>query len=99
MNKDIIQGKLKKRLFFKYTEHGNNVDIRIYKGITKKDIDLLKNCPEYANKTIEFDLSEEINKQTSLPVTKTDNHINFGSVVQFDISEDMIREWFNALDD
>jgi hypothetical protein len=99
MNKKIEKGKLKKRLYFRCAENSDVVNIIISKNITQKDIDTMADDPKYADKTIEFDVNEEIIKETLLPVTKTKNYENFGHIIQFDISEDMIKEWFNKLND
>jgi hypothetical protein len=98
MEKKVEKIELKKRLYFRYTENSDSVNIIISKNITQKDIDTMADDPKYANKTIEFDVNKEIMKETSLPVSKTKNYGNFGHIIQFDISEDMIQEWFNQLD-
>jgi hypothetical protein len=99
MKKKVEKIELKKRLYFRYAENSDSVNIIISKNITQKDIDTMADDPKYADKTIEFDVNEEIIKETLLPVTKTKNYENFGHIIQFDISEDMINEWFNKLND
>jgi hypothetical protein len=98
MENKIEESNLKKRLYFNYIEDNDSVKVVVYKGITQRDIDIMKDDTKYSNKTIEFDLSKEKIKTTSLPVTKIDNYTGFGKIIKFDISEDMIQEWFNKLD-
>jgi hypothetical protein len=98
MENKIEESNLKKRLYFKYIEDTDSVNVVVYKGITQRDIDIMKDDPKYSNKIIEFDLSKEKIKTTSLPVTKIDNYTGIGKIIKFDISEDMIQEWFNKLD-
>ena len=98
MEKKIEESNLKKRLYFNYIENTDNVKVIVYKGITQRDIDIMRDDPKYFNKTIEFDFSKEKIKTTSLPVTKIDSYTGFGKIIKFDISEDMINEWFNKLD-
>jgi hypothetical protein len=98
MEKKIKKVELKKKLYFRYTENSNTVQVVISKSITQKDIDIMKDDPKYVNKIIQFDMSKEVMKETLLPITKKNNPTSFGSIIQFDISEDMIQEWFNKLD-
>lgn len=98
MEKKIEEISLKKRLYFKYYEDTDTVKVVAYKGITQRDIDIMKDDPKYSNKIIQFDMNKEKIKTTSLPVTKIDTGGYIGKIIKFDISEDIIQEWFNQLD-